>query len=134
MEHYVNTFISYDAPQQGAHVNVNLQNLLRDKGSATQQHTLRSTAARQLLYENTYGSIHDDFFSGLTSLNNAPSEYTNGYPRRCRNFSLSNGTFAPDYPGKVAGVDPLARLTIYKSITLLFFDIDELVPDEVIDL
>ena len=113
-EHHVNTFISFDAPQQGAHLNIYLQNLLRDRGTPAQQQELQSVAAKQLLYENTYGSLYDVFFSGLTALNSDGNEQTNGYPRKCRNYAVSNGNFAPDYPEKTAGVDPLATLTIYK--------------------
>ncbi len=133
-EHYVNTFISFDAPQQGAHVNGNLQNLLKSRGTPTQQHTLQSTAAKEFLYDDVYGSLHASFYTAMTALNNTGTEYTNGYPRKCRNFAVSNGTFAPDYPSKVAGVDPLATLSIYKSLTLLFVDFDALVPDEIIDI
>lgn len=131
-EHYVNTFISFDAPQQGVHINPHLQDLFRERGSASQKLILQSTAARQLLYENTYGSFHDDFYRELTGLNNVNGVSTNGYPRKSKNFAVSNGNFAPDHPAKVAGVDPLATLTIYKALTLLFFDIDALAKDEVI--
>jgi hypothetical protein len=133
-EHYVNTFISFDAPQQGAHLNMNLQNFLRERGTDDQRSVLWSAAARQMLYENTFGSFHDNFYTMLSALNPASGGPAVGYPRLSGNFAVSNGTYASPYPDKVAGVDPLATLTIYKAITAIFFDIDGLVVDETVTI
>lgn len=94
MEHYVNTFVSFDGPQQGAHVNSTLQSYLKDNGNASQQITLSCLAARELLYEDTYGSLHDAFFNTLRSINDGDATFgnTNGYPRRCKNSQSRTAT------------------------------------------
>jgi hypothetical protein len=123
IEHYVNTFISFDAPQQGGHMNTKLQAVLRDNGNSTQQITLQSMAAKQLLYEDVYDqtqTIHSDFYRNLRSLHNAeqPFGFTNGYPRRCLNFSISNGNRNADYPSLTTH-DDLATLYEYANVNIL---------------
>ncbi len=123
IEHYVNTFVSFDAPQQGAHINSKLQSLFKDNGTAQQQVTLQSPAAKQLLYEDVYDetySIHSDFYRSLRSLHNdeQPIGYTNGYPRRCVNFTVSNGNRSTDYPGLTTS-DELASVYEYSHVNIL---------------
>lgn len=123
LEHYVNTFVSFDAPQQGGHMNTRLQSVFKDNGSSTQQITLQSMAAKQLLYEDVYDetySIHNDFYRALRSLHNdeQPFGVTNGYPRRCMNFTLSNGNRAADYPGLTTR-DELASVYEYSNVNIL---------------
>jgi hypothetical protein len=134
VDHYVNTFISFDAPQQGAHLNYGLQALLRNEGTAAQQLTLQSAAAKQLLYQDVYGSLHDNLFTTMNNLNPHEDGSAHGYPEMCRNYAISNGNYTAVYPDKVPGVDPLATLTIYKEATIMFYDIDELVIDEVVKI
>ena len=122
LDHYVNTFISFDAPQQGAHMNAKLQSVLRDNGNSTQQLTLRSMAARQLLYEDLYDpsqTVHNDFFSNLRALHNTEQPFgcTNGYPRRCMNFTVSNGNRSADYPGLTTR-DDLATVYEYANVNI----------------
>jgi hypothetical protein len=133
-DHFVNTFISFDAPQQGAHINFFLQNFLRDRGSPKQQRILSSTAARELLFNNAYGSLHDQIYAQVNALTDVYGSPRGGYPSLCRSYGISNGTLRPVYTDKVAGVDLLAKLTIYKSVTVAFFDLDGLVADEVVDI
>ena len=123
IEHYVNTFISFDAPQQGGHMNSKLQSVLKDNGNATQQITLQSTAAKQLLYEDVYDlsqTAHSDFYRNLRSLHNTeqPFGFTNGYPRRCMNFTVSNGNRYADYPNLTTH-DDLATIYEYANVNIL---------------
>lgn len=132
--HFVNTFISFDSPQQGAHVNNYFQDFIRDRGAGAQGYVLQTPAAKQMLYYDSFGSKYAEFYTEMQALNNMVSGYTNGYPRRSKNFSVSNGNFNADYPAKTAGVDPLAVLTIYKSIDLFFINLEFLLADEVIEI
>ncbi|MFN0159382.1 MAG: FlgD immunoglobulin-like domain containing protein [Bacteroidota bacterium] len=118
-EHYVNTFISFDSPQQGAHLNMGFQEFVQENGNPNQQLVLQSAAAKQMLYENVYGSVSQQFYSTLASLNNnGPAGYTNGYPRRCKNFTVSNGNHNAVYPGLTTST-PLATLRIHLYINPL---------------
>ncbi len=121
--HYVNTFISFDAPQQGAHLNSGIQRVITENGSSTQQSVLQSPAARQMLYKDLYDASqneHASFYSALNSLHNEdPSVgHTNGYPRQSRNFSISNGNRTTIYPGKTTS-DDLGLITIYGNVSIL---------------
>ncbi len=118
MEHFVNTFISFDSPQQGAHLNLGLQEYIRDNGNQLQQLVLQSVAAKQMLYENPYGSLHDAFYADIRSQHNEeqPYGYTNGYPKRCANFAVSNGNHQAVYPNLTTN-DDLATLSIFPRIT-----------------
>lgn len=123
IDHYVNTFVSFDAPQQGGHMNANLQSVLKENGNASQQLALRSMAAQQLLYEDLYDptqSVHNDFYRNLRSLHNdeQPFGYTNGYPRRCVNYTVSNGNRSVNYPNLTTH-DDLATVYEYANVNLL---------------
>lgn len=131
IEHYVNTFVSFDSPQIGAHINTNFQSLIQSHGNQQQQALLQSTAAKQMLFQNPYGQLNQDFYNRIRSLNNTPNGYTNGYPRRCANFSISNGNFNSNYPQHNTST-PLATLRIYPEVTVGFFDIP--LPTETINL
>ncbi len=120
IDHFVNTFISFDAPQQGAHVNTNLQGVLKTYGNAVQQYLLTATAAEQMLYEDVYdpsGGIHNGFYQSISGLNNSNPllGYTNGYPRRCKNYAVSNGNLNTNYPTLTTS-SPLATLIVYANM------------------
>ncbi len=122
-DHFVNTFISFDAPQQGAHFNSRLQEVIRDFGKPAQKAVLQSVAANQMLYNDIFdlgGSTHALFYdNNIKSLNNLNPEYgnTNGYPRRSKNYSVSNGNRNTNYPG-YSTATPLATITTYENINI----------------
>jgi len=123
IEHYVNTMISFDAPQQGAHVNTEIQRIIKDQGNPQQQVALRAQAAQQLLYDDLYDAtrtVHSSFFSELRGLHNdeQPFGYTNGYPRRCKNYTVSNGNRSRDYPA-ITTNDNLATIYEYANVNVL---------------
>lgn len=131
IDHYVNTFISYDAPQQGAHINKDLQEMIRENGSFEQKAAIESPAAKEMLYRDVCdatGSMHDRFYSVLRSLNDARvfgGEFANGYPHRCADFGISNGCREAAYPA-LTTKDLLAQVKICELVTITdFFSIRE---------
>lgn len=123
IEHYVNTFISFDSPQQGAHLNMGMQEYIQEHGNQTQLSILQSVAAQQMLYNNIFGTLHNDFYNNrLRVLHNTeqPYGYTNGYPKRCTNLTVSNGNHNAVYPNLTTN-DDLATLSIYPTIDVLDF-------------
>jgi hypothetical protein len=132
IEHYVNTFISFDSPQQGAHVNNGLQDFIKrqdelGRADPDQVKTLQAIAAQQMLYYDPYRPTRENTFYGrLRQLNNRePSGdgYTNGYPRLSKNFSVSNGTRTSNYPPDQFGNRILAefRLYLYSQFSVNFY-------------
>ncbi len=106
IDHHVGTFISYDSPQQGAHVNFSFQQAIELAPEG--QHdvidglksVLNSTAAKQLLRKNAFdtiegnghGAMFNAFYSELDGLNG------DGYPDNCYNVAISNGGLTLSYP------------------------------------
>jgi len=89
------TFLSIDAPNQGAIVSEPLQNFKRDneKDDEFAKHALSNKAALQLLNYNTYdpaGTIHDNFFQELNTMNG------DGYPHFTKNIGVSFSTDDPN--------------------------------------
>ncbi|MGA9115477.1 MAG: FlgD immunoglobulin-like domain containing protein [Bacteroidota bacterium] len=117
IEHYVSTFISFDAPQQGAHLNTEFQEFVRTNGTPLQKSILESRSARQMLYDNVFGGEHDQLYDYLAGLHNQDPlyGYTHGYPRRCVNYSVSNGNHQADYP-HLTTQDDLATIRIYVTV------------------
>jgi hypothetical protein len=104
IDHHTDMFISFDSPQAGAHINMQLQSLVsllpEGVSSVTDdlQLKLKSMAAKQLMLDNVYdpsGHAHQQFYSALNQLNG------NGYPSLCANLAISNGrsqaSWGPDY-------------------------------------
>ncbi len=87
-----NKFVSIDAPQQGAVFDKPLQDYLKNEISDFQKHGLNNNAAKQLLFYNTYGNLHNSFYNELNNLNGGT-----GYPSLTENIgvSFSNGTPNP---------------------------------------
>src|SRR5262249_5010783 len=85
--HHAGVFVSYDAPQQGAHANRSFQDAIKQAPSgnaavAALQTGLSCMAAMELLDYCTYeqsGQIHRAFYSILDTLNG------DGYPHQTRN-------------------------------------------------
>ncbi|NQV37578.1 MAG: right-handed parallel beta-helix repeat-containing protein [Candidatus Marinimicrobia bacterium] len=108
INHGCNMFISYDAPQQGAHINTELQNFFGNINNdainnpmvSIIQAQLQSPSAKQLLRFNFYdqetagggtreeidgGPLYEAFYSELNALNG------DGYPNQTYNVGISNG-------------------------------------------
>jgi hypothetical protein len=96
LTHNVQTYISYDAPHQGAYVPIGLQHLIAIQGEASDQTrddpnyqqiigVLKSTAAKQLLTLNWFDSNNDRY-------NFASAYAAQGYPTQCNNYAVTNGT------------------------------------------
>ncbi|HTK30639.1 MAG TPA: T9SS type A sorting domain-containing protein [Candidatus Saccharimonadaceae bacterium] len=101
-QHHVGLFVSFDSPQQAAHVNRGLQDNIRTApvgGAVLDELRFRAqaTSAKQLLDYNTYdplGTERVSFFGELNALNG------NGYPHTPYNIGISNGTLAATWgPG-----------------------------------
>jgi lipase (class 2) len=133
MQHYINTFISFDGPQQGANLNTGLQNFIKTHGNSTQKVALQCVAAQQMLYSDVFDntqSVHNDFYNNtLRALHNSDPLYglTNGYPRRCKNLTISNGNLAADYPNfststSLATIKEWANANIEGIVTVPVFD------------
>jgi hypothetical protein len=86
-------FVSIDGPQQGALIDRNLQDYMKQQGvSDFEKHGLDNDAAKELLVYNTYGDLHTFFYNELNGLNGGT-----GYPHLTRNVgvSFSSGTANP---------------------------------------
>ncbi|MBI9073736.1 MAG: hypothetical protein JEY94_19225 [Melioribacteraceae bacterium] len=97
-------YISIDSPHQGANINEDLQGKIKDKGSNFDKFNLNNTAAHQMLQNNTFGSLYNDFYNELNALNNSL-----GYPQLTENIgvSFSNGSPNSSLP------NPWLRMRIY---------------------
>lgn len=94
--HSVDTFVSVDAPQQGAVVQPSLQLRIRERLAPQDwPKGLARPAARQLLVYNAFDDSvptdHDAFYAELNALNGGV-----GYPTRTRNVGVSFGTPSPN--------------------------------------
>jgi hypothetical protein len=93
--HNVGLFLSYDSPQDGAHVNPGMQDWIKDQNANQEairimQDNLKSVAAKQMLRYNTYEPEHESrlaFYNEMNELNG------DGYPHQSYNASVSNGNF-----------------------------------------
>ncbi len=106
----VRLFLSGDSPQQGANAPISLQEIILFSADPTYTPLLNCDAALSLLYTSVRGygdngcwlgalpsatnwtgssAAHDWFYSTLNGLNG------NGYPHKCRNVAVSNGSFSP---------------------------------------
>lgn len=91
--HNVGLFMSYDSPQDGAHVSPDLQDWIKiqnpNEGAIGElQDNLESVAAKQMLRYNTYDPDHTfryEFYNELNALNG------NGYPHQSYNVAVGNG-------------------------------------------
>jgi len=93
----VSHFISIDSPQQGAVIDSDFQDWMNDHDGGDPSPAINSTAAKQMLYYNTYDishNMHDDFYNVLNSLNN------DGYPHLCKNIGVS---FSPNIENPNSG-------------------------------
>ncbi|HNR19140.1 MAG TPA: T9SS type A sorting domain-containing protein [Bacteroidia bacterium] len=85
----VSHFITIDSPHQGAHINNQLQDFIKDPGGcgsadAFKSHGLDNTAAKQLLIYNTFDdNVHESFYAELNGLNG------DGYPHNTKNVGVS---------------------------------------------
>ncbi len=115
--HEVGIFLSYDSPQDKAHVSPELQDWIKNQDPnegaiGLLQDNLRSLAAKQLLRYNTYDPEHiesDNFFGELNNLNN------DGYPHVCYNASISNGNMSSTWGYGSVGRD-LMTLKINEQV------------------
>lgn len=85
-------FLSIDAPQQGAILDEDFQNYFKDNVSGDfETYGLNNTAAKEILNYNTYGSLKDQFYNELKSLNNGV-----GYPTCTENIGISFSNGSPN--------------------------------------
>ena len=83
-------FISLDSPQQGAVINLSLQNFIKNppgpcvSGNDYRSHGLSNVAARQLLTQSAWTSLHTQFYNELRNLNGGT-----GYPQLTRNVGVA---------------------------------------------
>lgn len=104
--HNVGLFLSYDSPQDGAHINPDLQDWIKiqnpnEAAIGELQANLQSVAAKQMLRYNTYDPNHiyrSEFYNEMNALNG------NGYPHESYNVSVSNGNLEATY-----GYDQIGR-------------------------
>jgi hypothetical protein len=115
--HYVNTFISFDSPQQGANVNSTLQSYINSYATNDLKSILQSPAATEMLYNNVY-KPGNTFYQNIITFNNNYFGYTNGYPRNCKVFALSNSNGLNSNPGYSVGSN-LATINIFAGINIL---------------
>lgn len=115
LDHHVKLFVSFDAPQMGANINLGLQNWIKDQDRnrsgaiAYFQDQLSSQAAKQLLLDNAWdpvGGIRRAFYDELNALNG------DGYPHLTYNVAISNGNLQATH-GYEHLSDPLMRFTVY---------------------
>ncbi|KXX71241.1 hypothetical protein [Flammeovirga sp. SJP92] len=103
--HQTKLFISFDSPQKGANVPLSVQAFIAEHSAFSafspditllKYHRLRA-GTQQLVYptlgckdENYFYTphlAHEDFYNELASLTQ-----NNGYPQKCKNVAISNGT------------------------------------------
>ncbi len=104
MEHYTKLYFSFDGPHQGANITLGLQHLanfatntvLINNWTSVFDQLVNCQAAKQMLIYHYTGTnwttpdnnpAFDDFYSELHSLNSGI-----GYPTKCRNIALVNGS------------------------------------------
>jgi len=105
VEHYVKTWISFDAPQKGAYISIGLQhclNYMKDIPSGSFKEPakkglkkLNSVAAKQMLlmhYDRSNGL--PDFYNEIENIGD-----NNGYPMFSKNYAISNGGKSKLYEG-----------------------------------
>ncbi|MFA6981202.1 MAG: T9SS type A sorting domain-containing protein [Ignavibacteriaceae bacterium] len=93
--HNVGLLLSYDSPQQWAHISPDLQDWIKiqdpnDGAIGILQANLQSMAAKQILFYDTYDPNTTNrltFYNELNTLNG------NGYPHQSYNVAVSNGNF-----------------------------------------
>lgn len=106
----VRLFVSGDAPQQGANGSPNFQELVLWQNDPATLPLVKSDASLSMLYKSvrTYSTngclvgalpsrsnytassaAHDWFYNRINSLNG------DGYPHKCRNVAVSNGSWSP---------------------------------------
>jgi triacylglycerol esterase/lipase EstA (alpha/beta hydrolase family) len=106
VEHYVKTWISFDAPQKGAYVSIALQHCLDflkdiplkkiNKPAKEGIKKVNTIAAKQmLLMHYSRGNEFDNFYNEIENIGN-----NNGYPIFSKNYSISNGGTSKLYEGE----------------------------------
>lgn len=107
VEHHVKTFVSMDAPQQGAVIDTELQSFIREEVDAADwPASLARMAGLQLLIENSFDpgsrTEHDKFYAEMEALNGGA-----GYPVQTQNVGVSFGNASPnpDQAGRWLRID-----------------------------
>ena len=88
----VSHFVSLDSPQQGAVLDSNLQDYVKQE-LGNSDVSLRAEAAKEMLVYNAYnpnGEIHDAFYSKINQTNG------NGYPKHTKNIGIALSTDSPN--------------------------------------
>ncbi len=84
----IDTWISLDAPHQGAYISAELQNFLKENSDDDFSNYLNNNdAAKIMLHYNAYdvgGVLKSDFFNDLYSLNG-----NGGFPKKCNTIGVS---------------------------------------------
>ena len=125
--HDVGLFLSFDSPQDKAHINPELQDWIKgqddsDTAIMLLQNNLKSLAAKQLLEYNTYDPSHNEriaFYNELNSLN------SDGYPHSTYNVSVSNGTMNSTWGYGSVGRDLMTLKindNLYKNVSAVQLD------------
>jgi hypothetical protein len=119
--HNVGLFVSFDAPQQQANVNPDLQDWIMSQAPTGAvgrwQERLQSVAAKQMLGYNTYDpthTYHDALFHDLRALNG------DGYPHKSYNVAVSNGNFSATWGYGMVG-RRMATLKVFLNGGLLTY-------------
>ncbi len=100
IDHHTGLFLSFDSPQQGAIINRDFQDWIKAQDDSKyiikiMQDKLKSIAAKQLLRSNTYDEDHS-FYNQFYNVD-LPAQNGNGYPKKCKNVAISNGSLTAKY-------------------------------------
>ncbi len=125
--HPVGLFLSYDSPQNHAHISPELQDWIKgqdDNEDAIKmlQDNLKAMTAKQMLWYNTYDADHtlsNEFFDEINLLNG------DGYPDDCLNASLTNGNLNATWGYGSVGRDLMTlkiNNNLLKSVSAVEFD------------